>query len=322
MPTVRTLSIWGQILPSTGDKPVVTIDPGFIPDARVPAVSITDADRSTISRTDLIAAACAFAHQLRPNATSRLPIEVEISVVVENDVEVFHYGLAESQVSLRPGEAAAAQVKITLQRAVDFLLLKDGVSLLTIIAAGRSSLMGSMEDILEVFGYSDYPARAGRRAFKDLTDLLLKARAAKPREIGKLVNEFGLEDFVRELLQSVTESVILSGMPHKVPAATVKATIADLSYLIRIAPELTEVRGYSADADYSASIEIPKVDTAIDRLLGRITDIEALMQRKILLSGPAVDNLMPLFERISSGLSGFTFPDEVGLDWSFPPARI
>ena len=49
--------------------------------------------------------------------------------------------------------------------------------------------------------------------------------------------------------------------------------------------------------------------------------MDAILSRRMLVAGPAVDDLMPLFERISTGLTVFTSAEEQR-EWTFPTTSV
>jgi hypothetical protein len=293
----------------------VVVAPG-IQDGPVPRLSLSDASTAQVERSAIQAAAVGLARRLRPEYVQRLPASVLLEVVMEDDVEVFRYTLSAGQVTL-DRQAGAAEVTIALQKAVDLILLDNGVSLITVVASGRASLTGEVTDLLQIFGMADYPAEVGRRSFADLSRLLLGARTARAREVGRILDRFGRADFARELAHFFSDAAQLSGLAQEVPPATVKVTIGGHGFLCHISPGNCRVEPAADGAQFQASIEVPKMETMVDRLLGNIGDMDAILSRRMVVAGPAVDDLMPLFERISSGLTVFTSLSEDD-DWSFP----
>ena len=154
-------------------------------------------------RTDaatLGGAARALAHRLRPQHVPGLPADVEIEVVTATGVETFHYRLSDDLVELDTVPAPGAVVRVTLQKPVHLVLMANGVSLMTVIASGRASLVGALEDVLGVFGEADFAPRPGRRTFTDLSRLLLDCRPVRAREVARILDRFGRRGLAKELV--------------------------------------------------------------------------------------------------------------------------
>ena len=284
----------------------------------VPALGVTDAATAAIGPAELGGAARALAHRLRPQHLPRLPADVEVEVVTAEGVDTFAFGLDTDLVELRTNPAADPVVRVTLQKPVDLVLMENGISLMTVIASGRASLVGGLDDVLGVFGQADYEPRPGRRAFTELSRLLLDCRDARPREVARVLDAFGREDFARELVYFFVEAAALSGLPSELPPATIRFVIGGIAHRCRIGAQecLVEPDG----PGFEALLEVPRMETMVDRLLGRIGDMDAILSRRMLVAGPAVDDLMPLFERISTGLTVFTSAQEQR-EWTFPSVR-
>ncbi len=290
-----------------------------IQDGPVLKLSLSEASSAQVERSALHAAAAGLARRLRPEHVQRLPASILMEVVVDEDVEIFHYTLSPEQVTLDREPVSDPDVSIALQKAADLILLHNGISLITIVASGRASLSGEVVDLLQIFGMSDYPAGEGRRSFADLSQLLLDARSARPREVSKILDRFGRADFARELAYFFTDAAQLSGLAQEVPPAIIRVTIGGHGYLCHISPQNCWVEPATGGSEFQASIDAPKTETMVDRLLGNIGDMDAILSRRMIVAGPAVDDLMPLFERISSGLTVFTsLSDGDEDDWSFP----
>jgi hypothetical protein len=286
-----------------------------VPAGPVPDLTPADAARADIDGVALGSAARALAHRLSPQHVPQLPADMEIEVVTATGVETYHYRLAAGLVELDTVPVPDAVVRVTLQKPVDLVLMENGVSLMTVIASGRASLTGALEDVLGIFGQADYAPRPGRRSFADLSRLLLDCRPARPREVARILDRFGREDFAKELVHFFVEAALLSGVPAELPPATIRFVIGGIAHRCRIGPEGSWV---DPDGDdYEATLDVPRMETMIDRLLGRIGDMDAILSRRMLVAGPAVDDLMPLFERISTGLTVFTSAEEQR-EWTFP----
>jgi hypothetical protein len=298
-------------------RPAVVVAPE-IQVGLVPELRLADASTTQVERPAVHAAAAGLALRLRPEHIERLPVAILLEVVVGDDVEIFHYSLTADQVTLDRQAASDPEVSITLQKAVDLILLDNGISLVTIVSSGRASLSGEVVDLLQIFGMADYPAASGRRSFADLSQLLLEARTARPREVSRILDRFGRADFARELTHFFTDAAQLSGLAQEIPPATIRVTIGDHGHLCHISPERCWVEPAADGAEFQASIDVPKMETMVDRLLGNIGDMDAILSRRMVVAGPAVDDLMPLFERISTGLTVFTSLNDDDGDWSFP----
>ena len=296
------------------DLPVVT---------GVPGLSLPGALDVEVDPSQVTASAVALAYRLRPEKVDPLPMDVEVTVVTARALQTFHYGLSEGRVEISREAAFETRVKLTLQKGIDLVLMENGLSIMAIVAAGRATLAGGFQDILGVFGNASYPLRDGRRSFSELSQLLLECQSANSRDIARIVDRFGREDFARELVYFFSEAATLSGLPLRLPAATIRFIIGGIPCLSRITPEGSSVLAMTDGTPFDATIEVPKMETVVDRLLGRIGEMDAILSRKMLVAGPGIDDLMPLFEQISTGLTVFTssvFASSAqdSDDWSFP----
>lgn len=301
--------------------PTVTIAPGLA-GSYVPEISIAEAVERELDSSQVRAGASALAQRMRPDNIKNLPISVELTVIADERAEIFHFRLDKSEVFLTAEECPDARVKVTLQRGVDLALMENGIPLIVIIASGRASIIGSLEDILGVFGDAYYPTADGRRSFFELSRMLMHAKSAKPREVGKILDDFGRADFAKELAHFFADAALLSGLTKRLPIATIRLTIGSTSHILHVSAQELRVSEDDQDVRCDASIDVPKMETAVDRLLGRIGDMDAILSRKMLVAGSGIDDLMPLFERISTGLSVFT-TSVTKSDWTFPstPSR-
>ncbi len=289
----------------------------------VPRLSISEGFEFPVDVGHVVAAAGALAHRFRTETIAGLPLGIEVTVVLEGGVESFYYTLRPNEVTMAREPGLAPRVTMTLQKAVDLLLMENGVSLMAIVASGRARLNGSFDDVMGTFGRAEYAAPAGRRSASDLSRLLIEARPAARGDVARILDEFGREDFARELVFFFAEAAELSGIPRRLPSAVVRFVIGDTTRFVCISHERSFVIECHEGLKPDATITVPKMETMIDRLLGRIGDLDALLARKVLVQGAGMDDLMPLFEQLSAGLTVFTSSvfgssrDE-STSWTFP----
>lgn len=109
----------------------------------------------------------------------------------------------------------------------------------------------------------------------------------------------------------------MSGLGQVIEPTTIQMVIGEFTAFCLIRSDGCMTADQPGPEGVGAVIEMPKMETFVARLLGEIGDMDAILSRKLLVTGPAVDDLMPIFERISSGLTSFTSM-ELATDWSFP----
>ena len=285
----------------------------------VPEVSLAEALDYQMSSAGVRAAARALAERLRIDQIPDLPLDLEISVIVDSNVEVFHYRLSRSRVELAAEPAPEAKVKVTLQRAVDLALLVAGVPLMVLTAAGRVSVAGDFDDILGIFGNVHCPPREGRRSLSEMSRLLAEASNVRSSEISKLLDKFGRAAFADELVGFFADSMILSGLTEQLGPFRVRIVVGEFASVVAVAQRERSIMPADETGECDVTIEVPKPETAVLRLLGKIGDMDAVLSRKILLSGPSVDDMMPLLEQLSSGLTAFTTCNSINeAEWAFP----
>jgi hypothetical protein len=187
-----------------------------------------------------------------------LPLDVEICVIVDNNVETFHYRLTRSRVELAAEPAPEARLKVTMQQAVDLALMEKGVPLIVLIAAGRATVTGEFDEILGVFGNARYPARASRRPFREICQLLARSQDAKNSEISKLLDGFGRAAFASELTSFFADAMVLSGMTQRLPALRIRMIIGGFANVIAVEQREHSVISDDGTGECDVTIDVPK----------------------------------------------------------------